>query len=149
MTLKNVMSVKLHAVNTGMCAEEVAQVMDQFGLTFLPVLAGGKPVGVVTAEDLARSVLACGLNGRSTLVPAFMNPHPLCLDEDTPIDEAALHMRKHLCSKLLVTRQDGTLAGVFTLADLAMAWNVEDVGEVLRRVSEANRSPYAKLAAAS
>ena len=62
------------------------------------------------------------------------------------IEEAVAQMKKHVAPKILVTRADGTLSGVFTLTDLAMAWAIEDVGEVVRRICETNRTRSGKYA---
>ena len=136
MKLKNVMSSEMHTVSTGATIEEAAQVMEIFGLSFLPVLWQGKAVGVITSNDIIRKVVARGLAPTETSVAAVMNSEPVVVYEDEGLEEAALAMRKHQIRHLLVLRDDGTLGGVFTLSDLAMAWAVEDTGEVLRRIAE-------------
>jgi CBS domain-containing protein len=136
MELKNVMSSEIHAVSKGASAEEAAQVMDLFSISFLPVLHEGRAVGTITADDLIRRVVARGLDPGRVRIADVMTPNPVLIFEEQEIEEAALCMRKNQLKQLLVVRHDGTLSGVFTLSDLALIWATADAGEVLRRIAE-------------
>lgn len=145
MLLKNAMTSEIHTASTGMTVEEAGQLMEIFRVSFLPVVAHGKAVGVVSSGDIVRKVVAHGRDPKVVRMMEIMSDQPICVDEDMDVAEAAVEMRKHQTGRLLVTRADGTLAGVFTLTDLAMQWGVEEAGEVLRRIAE----PRATFAFAS
>ena len=141
MLLKHAMTSEIHTASTAMCAAEAAQLMEIFRVSFLPVASHGMPVGLVSASDIVKKVVARSIDPADALVSQIMDTAPVTISEECEVSEAALAMRKHQTGRVLVTRSDGTLAGVFTLADLAMHWEVDEAGEVLRRISE--RKPYA------
>lgn len=120
--------------------------MEIFGLSYIPVIAEGRPVGTITTEDLVSRVVAHGLDPTKTRAADVMDTNVVTVSEDAEVEEAVQTMRSYQARRLLVLGYDGALSGVFTLTDLAMLWDTEDSGEVLRRIAQARTENKLKRA---
>ncbi len=91
------------------------------------------PIGIFTMPDLLERV-ALPQAPATTAISAVMTPHPVCLEEEATLADAALAMARHAIRHVIVTR-DGRLAGVVSERDL---FALQRLG--LRRTSERVRS---------
>ena len=91
------------------------------------------PVGIFTIPDVLSRVTLPQL-AMDTRIGKLMTPSPVCLEEETPLVEAALAMAHHGIRHIVVTR-DGRLCGVISERDLFALQRVS-----LRRATESVRA---------
>ncbi|MFW6199550.1 MAG: CBS domain-containing protein [Gemmatimonadota bacterium] len=114
----------------------IAERMAEHNVGTVVVVQEQKPVGIVTDRDLAIRVLGAGLNP-DTAVDDIMTESVRTLDESTPIEEALTSMKSSGVRRIVVTGEDGALAGIISLDDVLelLVEEVESVGAILREES--------------
>ena len=116
--------------------QAVAAKMDSGDYGAVPVVDGGRLVGVVTDRDIAVRAVAQGL-GPDTEVGEVMTPDPVCVGLDSDVEDAAEIMQQEQIRRLFVTDDDDRLVGVIALADVALEDDEELSGRTLEEISEA------------
>jgi CBS domain-containing protein len=112
-------------------ASEVAELLDRFGISGLPIVDwAGLLVGVVSQTDLLRVRATEDLWARWPGLAArhLMTRPALTVSAETPIDEAVAQMESNHVHRLVVVADDGaTPIGVLSTTDLvrAMAGRVD------------------------
>lgn len=86
----------------------------------LPVLDGGRVLGVVTDRDL-RLALDPGTSATEALIQDIMSGSPVMISPDTPIESAAALLSEHRIGCLPVL-EDDELVGILTRSDLLRAF---------------------------
>ncbi|RLW68567.1 MAG: IMP dehydrogenase [spirochete symbiont of Stewartia floridana] len=99
-------------IQTGIVLSDVRKIMDETGVTGLPVLSQNKLVGIITKRDLK-------FNSRpNDLVDDVMTKN-LILETGTPSEERAREkFDKHRIEKLPVVDREGILTGLITVRDM-------------------------------
>jgi CBS domain-containing protein len=82
----------------------------------LPVVDEGKVVGVVTEFDLLNAVLD-GKDLKQILADDIMTKEPICVEEDTHVDEIIRIMTEQKIIRVPVVRK-GSLIGVISRCDI-------------------------------
>lgn len=107
---------------------DAQEIMRNRGIKHLPVLHGRRVVGIVSKSDL----LKASPSGATTLsvhelnyllskmkVGEIMTKHPFNVTPDTPIEIAAVNMRKYKVASLpVVDPETGSLVGIITESDI-------------------------------
>ena len=125
MKVKYAMSENPHAISIGATVEEAARVMTAFGVSLLPVIFEGRPVGMVSEHSLISKAVARSKDPHRTPIRHVMNSSPTCVNEndDVALARAVLeHSHEH---RALVCGDDGCLTGVISLLDLEKAMDGE------------------------
>ena len=92
---------------------EAKQLMDQYSIGGLPVLAKGKLVGIITKRDIRfESDLTVLVKDRMTA------KNLVTVKSDTTNEEAKTILQKHRIERLLVVDEKDNLAGLITVKDL-------------------------------
>ena len=106
--------------------------MTELDVQHIPVLHGGRLVGILSARDIAlvRSVAADRLD-RSTVEKA-MTAVPYCVTADVPVAEVARHMASRKLDSAVVVDGHGNVQGVFTSTHA-----LEILSDVLKNVMPA------------
>jgi CBS domain-containing protein len=120
MKCRDIMSKRVETLSESDTIARAAAVMNEAGVGFLPICggAGRKVLGVVTDRDLVTRGLAKGLDAKTTSAAMIMtSPALTCLEE---MDLRAVEelMARERRTRIVVTRDDGSLAGVLSLADV-------------------------------
>jgi CBS domain-containing protein len=121
-------------VNANAEIGDVAEEMARRNIGAIPVVDGGRPIGVITANDLVSRVLALKTDPRFVRARDVMTPNPIEVHEDVDLSEAARLMKSYGVRHLLVIGDRQDLRGLFSLSDLSLCTN--DAGDVLRELSE-------------
>jgi CBS domain-containing protein len=127
MLVKDWMSSPAQVVDPDTCVADAYNIMMQRGIRRLPVVDGGRLVGIVTLGDLreARPSSATSLSIyelhymlAKLTVGHVMTHTPYTVAATTPIQHAASIMLNHKVSGLPVVDDDGMLAGIITETDI-------------------------------
>ena len=100
-------------------AADAARLMTDSGIGFLPIFdADRKVLGVVTDRDLIVKVIARGAEPATTPVTSIMSQPPITCFIDGDLGMAEDVMAEQQKSHVVLTDQDGRLAGVLSIADI-------------------------------
>jgi predicted transcriptional regulator len=110
------------------------------GIRHLPVVRGGKLVGLLTQRDLLRS--AAHGQARTTRTSEAMTREPMAVRPTTSLVRAARVMLERKYGCLPVCEEDGTLVGIITESDFVRfaADMVQDLDLVAEAVGSQNRA---------
>jgi CBS domain-containing protein len=104
--------------------EEAARLMEREGVGFLPICDDtGKVLGTLTDRDIVVRGVARGRGGEVT-VSETMTEDVLGCQPSDDVSCAERIMRDHKVSRVMCLDEDGRLAGVISLADLAEAGRI-------------------------
>ncbi|MCF2942203.1 CBS domain-containing protein [Paenibacillus tarimensis] len=142
-TVRDIMSTDCVTATTKDNIYEIAVMMKNHDIGFVPVLEGKKMIGVVTDRDLVIRGYAEKHSG-STAVSEVITNTIKTVSPDTTIDEAARMMAANQIRRLPVV-ENGDLAGVIAIGDLAIREIfVNEAGDALSGISEhTHREPAA------
>ncbi|MGO4110229.1 CBS domain-containing protein [Paenibacillus sp. YAF4_2] len=114
---------------------ELAVLMKQNDIGFIPIVDGTKLIGAVTDRDLVVRGYAEKHSG-STDVETVMTTELLTVTPDTSIEEAVDLMAEHQIRRLPVI-DNGHLVGVVAIGDLAVRDSfIQEAGTALNKISE-------------
>lgn len=133
MRVRDLLARELVAVDADAPLHTIADQMRTQDVGMIPILSGGKVVGVVTDRDLVLRVLAPISEPAIMTAWDVMSRDPICIDEEATIDRAAEVMQERRVRRLVVLRNDGKPIGVVSLSD--MSRYSEKALEVLRLLS--------------
>jgi len=94
--------------------DDILKILKRTGISGIPVRERGRVVGVVTRKDLLRK-------SEETQVALLMSQNPVVVTPDTLLSDAAAVMVRHNYRRLPVVDDDGSLAGLLSVADLIAA----------------------------
>jgi CBS domain-containing protein len=135
MRIKEVMSRDVILASPRQTVSEVAQMMAERDIGFMPVGDHDRIVGMVTDRDIVVRGIAAG-KGPSTPVSEVMTEDVKYCFEDEDIDHVVTNMGENQVRRLPVMNRNKRLVGVVTLADAALEHDPVVVGEAFLRVVE-------------
>lgn len=131
--ISEIMTANPQAAEAGDSLQTVAKAMKSGDFGSMPVLDGGRLVGVVTDRDIAVRGVAQGLGGDAS-ASEVMTTQPVCVAPDCDLAEAAELMQDKQIRRLYVTDNDA-LVGVAALADVVGAAGERLSGETIEEIS--------------
>ena len=134
MQVSEVMTANPDCAQAGDSLQSVAGQMQQGNFGSVPVLDGGRLVGVVTDRDIAVRGVAQGC-APDQPVSAVMTGDPVCVAPDCDVKDAAKLMQEKQIRRLYVTDND-KLVGVVALGDVALEASESLSGETLEEISK-------------
>ena len=114
---------------------EVATLMKQEDCGSLPVVEGGRLVGIVTDRDIVVRGVAAGKDPKTQRVSEVMSANPVTIGPDNDVSDAEVKMADRQIRRLPVV-EGGKLVGIIVTAQIARAGNERKVGETLKEISE-------------
>lgn len=103
-----------------------ARLLARHDLGALPVCGHrGKLLGMVTDRDIVTRCIAAGQDPARVPVSDIMSRHPAVVHGDGDLREAAARMSARQVRRLPVVEEDGRLAGILSLNDLARSRRVD------------------------
>ncbi|MEB3299894.1 MAG: CBS domain-containing protein [Candidatus Sericytochromatia bacterium] len=119
MRVRDLMNPHVHTSGPETTVLEVARLMKREDVGLVPILEGGRIMGVVTDRDLAIEALTA--DAVQLPIRNLIHHGPVCVDPDASLEEAADQMIRHRVRRLCVSSQpaNGTLQGIISLDDLA------------------------------
>ena len=113
---------------------EIARLMAQIDSGVIPVLEGGKVAGMVTDRDIVIRVVAKG-GSLETAASEVMTPGAESCREDDNVADAAAKMGSLQIRRRMVLNDDGKVAGILSLGDIALDYGDKAVGHTLEEIS--------------
>ena len=97
-----------------------------------------RPVGIITDRDLVVRVLAQEASPTKLTVGTVMSANLVCVQEETPLEDALRLMRGHRIRRLVVVSPAQELVGLFALDDM-----LELLGEEQQAIADLMRTTQA------
>lgn len=140
MKVNDLMTQHLDVINANDSLQQAAEEMQRLDIGDLPVIDGGKAVGMVTDRDIVIRGVALGLNPGTTAVASVMTEELYCVPQFAEVQQAADLMEKHQIRRLPVVDENGQLCGIVSLGDIATRGDDARLcAEVAERVCEPAR----------
>lgn len=135
MQIKDLMSRDVMLASPRQTIGEVAQMMAERDIGFMPVGDHDRIVGMVTDRDIVVRGLAKGKGADAKISEVMTQDVKYCF-EDEDVDHVVENMGENQVRRLPVMNRQKRLVGVVTLADAALEHDPVVVGEALLRVVE-------------
>ena len=114
--VRDLMTRSPHTIGVQLSLRDAAQMMKKFKIRHLPVLEGGKLVGVISDRDVQLISSVSQLDPSCILVEDAMSQIPWTVSPETPVGEVARTMAdKKLGSAVVMENKQ--VVGVFTTTD--------------------------------
>lgn len=136
MTIRDVMTTEVKLVHPDTKINEAASVMRDFDIGSLPVVDGGKPMGMLTDRDIAIRVVAEGKDPKQVSVREALSEGLTYAYDDQSLDEAAGLMQEKQLRRLAVLDRDKNLVGMVSMGDVAVKGDTQMAGKVTEEVSK-------------
>ena len=116
---------------------EVADKMQDDNVGSIPVVDGGRLVGIITDRDIVCRVLAEGMDTRTTPVSAAMSEDLVTCTPDESVIDAIRKMGEHQIRRIPVCDINGRIRGIIAMADIALeAERDRDLASALEQISK-------------
>lgn len=130
---REIMTTEVKTVDRATPISEIAALMRDADVGSLPVVEDGKLVGIVTDRDIVVRAIAEGRDA-STSVGYAMTTDVFSVKPDDFVFEAIRLMGDKQVRRIPVVSDDGALAGIIAMADIAL--EVEDEREIAETLEE-------------
>jgi len=132
---REIMTTDVKTVGRDTSIKDVAAAMREGDVGSMPVIEGGKLVGIVTDRDIVVRAVAEGRDP-STPVGDAMTTEIFSVKPDDFAFEAIRLMGDKQVRRVPVVNDDGSLAGIIAMADVALEMEDEkEIAETLEEIS--------------
>ena len=117
--VKDYMKTEVISVEKGATLRQITKIMTEKNVGSVIITENGKPIGIVTERDVVRAI---GKDPKlDDKVDDIMTVSLITVREDSPITGALSLMRTYNIRHLPVVGEDGKLAGIISIRDVAKA----------------------------
>ena len=132
---REIMTRNVKTANREMTLREVAALMRDGDMGAMPVVEGGKLVGIVTDRDIVVRAIADGRDV-STKIGDVMTAEVFSVRENDFVFEAIRLMGDKQVRRVPIINDAGELAGIIAMADVALETEDElEIAETLEEIS--------------
>jgi CBS domain-containing protein len=127
-------------------AQAVARAMKEHNIGSVPVVTDQQSrrlVGMITDRDLCCSIVAGGLDPKSTTIEKLISLEVVACREGENMDSCERLMQQHQIRRIPVVDGEGQLIGIVAQADLALKDKPEKVSKTVAEISRPNTSSIA------
>ena len=120
-------------------AQRVARMMCDHNIGSVPVVMdqeSRKLVGVITDRDLCCSLVADGLDPKSTTIEKFMTLNPVTCHEEEDVENCEGLMQEHQIRRIPIVNAGDSVIGIVAQADLALKDKSERVSKTVAEISK-------------
>jgi CBS domain-containing protein len=134
MKVRELMTGDPSSVESNATLGQVATLMKQADCGSIPVVDGGRLVGIVTDRDIVIRGVAAGKDPKTLRVSEVMSANPVTVGPDDDIKQAEKVMADRQIRRLPVVEK-GALVGILVTAQIARAGDERATGETLKEIS--------------
>lgn len=132
---REIMTSNVKTATRDQTLREVAAIMRDGDMGSIPVVEGGKLVGIVTDRDMVVRSIADGKDA-STPISEAMTTEIFSVRPDDFVFEAIRLMGDKQVRRIPVVDETGSLAGIIAMADVALEMEDErEIAETLEEIS--------------
>jgi CBS domain-containing protein len=135
---REIMTKNVRTATREASLRDVAVMMRDGDMGAVPIVADGKLVGIVTDRDMVVRALSDG-KGAETPVAEAMSTELFTVKADDFVFEAVRVMGDKQVRRIPVVNEDGSLAGIIAMADVAL--EMEDEREIAETIEEISSGP--------
>jgi CBS domain-containing protein len=120
-------------------AQKVAAILRDQNIGSLPVVEDQESrvlVGMITDRDLCCSVLADGLDAKSTQIAKYVSVTPVTCREGENLDVCEKAMQEHQVRRIPIIDGEHRVIGIVSQADLALKDKPEKVSKTVAEISK-------------
>lgn len=136
MECSELMKTDVECCDLGDTIEEVALRMAERKIGFVPVCDNGEVVGTLTDRDIVVRVVAAGRDPAITSIEEVFSRGVIACSESDDLRFAEALMSRHKKSRIVCLNDQGKLAGVISLSDIARIETGARSSALLRSVSQ-------------
>lgn len=119
-TISDLMTPSPHTIGSKQTVGHAAEVMREHGIRHLPVLEGGKLLGVVSDRDVKIIESFADVDAAAVPIAEAVPQEAYAVEPSTSVAEVAAHMAEHKYGSAVV--MDGRkVVGIFTTVDACRA----------------------------
>ena len=133
--IRDVMTANPTTCEPTATAVDAAKVMAREDVGSVPIVEGGRLVGLVTDRDIIVRAIAEGRDVNATTVKDVASRDLVTVTPDEDLDRALQLMAQHQVRRIPVVDGD-RVVGIVAQADVARAADEEKTGEVVQQISE-------------
>lgn len=133
-TIQDVMTRDVQTVSPQETIQRAAQLMNELNVGAIPVVEGGKLVGMITDRDIAVRSVAIGQDPTSTKVTAAMSTDVRTCTTDQSVQDLLKQMADVQIRRIPVLDDSGQIVGIVSLGDVATRHSA-DVDRTLGQIS--------------
>jgi len=144
MKVREVMSQNPTCCTPSDSAQSVARIMRERNVGAVPVVADQQTrqlIGVITDRDFCCSVVADGLDPKTTTIERFISANPVSCRDGENIERCERLMQDHQVRRIPVVDQSGSVIGIVSQADLALHDKPERVSKTVAEISRSDKRP--------
>jgi CBS domain-containing protein len=120
-------------------AQTVARILRDQNVGSVPVVdnqQSKKIIGMITDRDLCCSVVADGLDSRTTTIEKFISADPVTCRDGENLENCERAMQEHKVRRIPVVDADDRCIGIVSQADLALKDKPEKVHKTVSEISK-------------
>lgn len=119
-TIQKYMTAAPHTIGSDQTLQKAHEILRKFEIRHLPVLRGGKLVGMVTQRDLALIETLKDVTPETILVEDAMSTEVFTVEPEALLDKVAAEMAEKKYGSVVVM-QNHKVVGIFTTVDVCRA----------------------------
>jgi CBS domain-containing protein len=137
MKVKDVMTTNPICCRLTDTAQAVAKILRDEDIGSVPIISEeGKLEGIITDRDLCSTIIAEGLDPRTTSINNYVTRNPLACRADDDLDNCEKAMQKNRIRRIPVIDDQERCIGVVSQADLALREEPQKVKETVAEISK-------------
>jgi CBS domain-containing protein len=135
MKVSDVMTREVQVASPMDTVAEVARRMSEIDSGVMPVSQDGRIIGVITDRDIVVRVVGEGRDNEIPISEVMTSPVETCRASEN-LKTAAKKMADLQMRRLVIVDDQGGLAGILSLGDVAREGSAREVGHTLEEISE-------------
>ncbi|GGD11287.1 CBS domain-containing protein [Aquisalinus flavus] len=139
MLVKDAMTAGIRIAEPDELLPHAAKKMRTQNIGALPVVEGGRLVGMITDRDIAVRAVGSHKDIPVTKVKEIMSEECIWCAENAQLEDAIRIMEQNQVRRLPVMNDDHRIVGMLSIEDIALFAPVSLVGEVMKAVAIRNR----------
>jgi CBS domain-containing protein len=118
-------------------AQEIAKILRDNDIGSVPIISENRKLeGIITDRDLCCTIIAEGLDPRTTPINNYVTRNPLACRADDDLDDCERAMQKNQIRRIPVVDDQQRCIGVVSQADLALREESQKLKETVAEISK-------------